>query len=555
MSEQQNHLALPQGTEIGSYRIEAILGMGGFGIVYKARHTLFEDRLVAIKEFLPRDMAGRHGSTVVPHTTSDQTLYDDNLERFVKEGQTLVKLQHPNVVHCIDLFKANGTAYLFMDYEDGAPLDVLIKAHEAQGSRYTEEQLLAILIPLAAGLEFIHSREVIHRDIKPDNIFLRRADESPVIIDFGAARQNYLSVTQTRAPFTPFYAPAEQMDTDRSPRPTLDIHAFGGLMYRMVCGEVGPDAQKRMLGASQGNGDPLEWSRVRMAGVYSDPFLALIDQCLAFMPDQRPQSMAEVRQRLEQLVVDGAATASAKSPPGKRQSQPQSETQGNKANHTAREQPAQMAAGTAGDKSAKPATDAVDTNGFIPAEEFAAKANRDVQQIIAMTREGFCSGRLIDGQWYIDPQGLAIFTGQKPAPTPKQSTSPPIANARTCTFPDGNFLGQLQDGLPHGQGTWTGHNGDTHEGEWANGKRHGKGVYTWSDGSTFTGEWRNHKKHGSGIFKKGGRFSSLKYFPELQEWNAGALVSSRHINPRWLNVFWICFGTGWLAFLLFMFTG
>ncbi|MYM64780.1 protein kinase [Pseudomaricurvus sp. HS19] len=303
MSEQQqNHLALPQGTEIGSYRIEAVLGMGGFGIVYKARHTLFEDRLVAIKEFLPRDMAGRHGSTVVPHTTSDQTLYDDNLERFVKEGQTLVKLQHPNVVHCIDLFKANGTAYLFMDYEDGAPLDVLIKAHESQGSRYTEEQLLAILIPLAEGLEFIHSREVIHRDIKPDNIFLRRADESPVIIDFGAARQNYLSVTQTQAPFTPFYAPAEQMDTDRSPRPTLDIHAFGGLMYRMVCGAVGPDAQKRMMEITFGKDDPLEWSRVRMAGDYSDQFLALIDQCLALRPEKRPQTMTEVRERLEQLA-------------------------------------------------------------------------------------------------------------------------------------------------------------------------------------------------------------------------------------------------------------
>ncbi len=318
---EENNLALPIGSSISHYKIESVLGMGGFGIVYKARHEFLDDRVVAIKEFLPREMAGRQGSTVVPHTSSDQPLYSDNLQRFRNEGRTLAALQHNNVVHCQDLFDGNNTSYLIMDFEDGLPLNQLIEIHESRGTRYSEQQLLAILVPLAGGLAYVHSRDVLHRDIKPDNIFMRRSDESPVIIDFGAARQNYLSVTQTHAPFTPFYAPIEQMDTQAKPLPTLDIHAFGGLMYRMVCGVTGPDAQKRLMEVSFGNPDPLQPSATRAAGHYSDTLLQLIDQCLALKAAERPQTMEEVLQQLvalQQSAGAEATTADSKPAAGKR---------------------------------------------------------------------------------------------------------------------------------------------------------------------------------------------------------------------------------------------
>ncbi|MYM64778.1 protein kinase [Pseudomaricurvus sp. HS19] len=311
---EENNLALPIGSNISHYRIESVLGMGGFGIVYKARHEFLDDRVVAIKEFLPREMAGRQGSTVVPHTSSDQPLYSDNLQRFRNEGRTLAALQHNNVVHCQDLFDGNNTSYLIMDFEDGLPLNQLIEIHESRGTRYSEQQLLAILVPLAGGLAYVHSRDVLHRDIKPDNIFMRRSDESPVIIDFGAARQNYLSVTQTHAPFTPFYAPIEQMDTQAKPLPTLDIHAFGGLMYRMACGTTGPDAQKRLMEVSFGKEDPLQPASARAQGHYSNTLLQLIDQCLALKATDRPQTMEEVLQRLVALQQQTGDSAAAEKP-------------------------------------------------------------------------------------------------------------------------------------------------------------------------------------------------------------------------------------------------
>ena len=289
--------ALPIGTELNHYVIEAVLGSGGFGIVYKAHHAHLDEQVV-IKEFLPVELAGRHGNTVAPHGTSKQEVYSECLRRFMEEGRTLVKLRHPNVVRCRDLFTANGTAYLVMDFEDGLPLDELVRSLEAQGSRYTEQQLLHFLLPLADGLAYIHSQGVLHRDIKPANVFIRRSDGSPVIIDFGAAKQNFALASQSQAPFTEFYAPIEQIDGGGEARPAIDIHAFGALMFRVVAGQIGPKAEARAMALAYGKPDPMLKASDLMGQHYSEAFLSLIDQCLAFKASDRPQSMQEVRQRL-----------------------------------------------------------------------------------------------------------------------------------------------------------------------------------------------------------------------------------------------------------------
>ena len=291
--------ALPLGTELNHYVIEAVLGSGGFGIVYKAHHAHLDEQVV-IKEFLPVELAGRHGNTVAPHGTSKQEVYSECLRRFMEEGRTLVKLRHPNVVRCRDLFTANGTAYLVMDFEDGLPLDELVRSLEAQGSRYTEQQLLHFLLPLADGLAYIHSQGVLHRDIKPANVFIRRSDGSPVIIDFGAAKQNFALASQSQAPFTEFYAPLEQIEGGGEAKPTVDIHAFGGLMYRLATGQMGPKAEARAMALVYGKPDPLQPAAVLAQGQYSQPFLTAIDQCLTFKANERPQSMQQVKQLLVQ---------------------------------------------------------------------------------------------------------------------------------------------------------------------------------------------------------------------------------------------------------------
>ncbi|MBU2113003.1 MAG: SUMF1/EgtB/PvdO family nonheme iron enzyme [Gammaproteobacteria bacterium] len=291
--------ALPLGTELNHYVIEAVLGSGGFGIVYKAHHAHLDEQVV-IKEFLPVELAGRHGNTVAPHGTSKQEVYSECLRRFMEEGRTLVKLRHPNVVRCRDLFTANGTAYLVMDFEDGLPLDELVRSLEVQGSRYTEQQLLHFLLPLADGLAYIHSQGVLHRDIKPANVFIRRSDGSPVIIDFGAAKQNFALASQSQAPFTEFYAPLEQIEGGGEAKPTVDIHAFGALMYRLATGQMGPKAEARAMALVYGKPDPLQPAALLAQGQYSQAFLTTIDQCLAFRADQRPQTMRELVQRLAQ---------------------------------------------------------------------------------------------------------------------------------------------------------------------------------------------------------------------------------------------------------------
>ncbi|MBO6851044.1 MAG: protein kinase, partial [Marinobacter sp.] len=125
MQDTDHFSALRPGTRLNQYLIEHVLGQGGFGIVYRARHEHLEESVV-IKEFLPTEVALRHDDRVQAISSARQAPYSEGLARFIAEGRTLVKLRHPNIVRCRDLFLANDTAYLVMDFEDGLPLDVLV---------------------------------------------------------------------------------------------------------------------------------------------------------------------------------------------------------------------------------------------------------------------------------------------------------------------------------------------------------------------------------------------------------------------------------------------
>ncbi|GAB2674705.1 protein kinase domain-containing protein [Aliiglaciecola aliphaticivorans] len=297
----ENILALPQGTELNHYIIESVLGQGGFGVVYKAHHAHLKSAVV-IKEFLPLELASREGKTVSPHTASKHDLYVNCLNRFMSEGRTLVSLSHSNIVRCRDLFTANGTAYLVMDYEEGLALDELVTSLESQGQHYSQAQLLHFLLPLADGLAYIHSQGVLHRDIKPANIFIRRSDGSPVLIDFGAAKQNFAIASQSQAPYTEFYAPMEQIEGGGEAKETIDIYAFGALMYRIVTGAVGMKSESRALALVMGKDDPLISASKAAKGTYSEDFLRLIDSCLKFEAKDRPQTMEAVKKRLMRVA-------------------------------------------------------------------------------------------------------------------------------------------------------------------------------------------------------------------------------------------------------------
>ena len=275
------------------YTIQAVLGHGGFGIVYKASHNEL-DQVVAIKEYLPSELAVREGATVRAKSADCETYFADGLRRFREEAKALIDFQrHPSTVACSEFFRANGTAYLVMEYVDGQPLSQVLWEREAAGQPFTESDLLAIAVPLAEGLAHIHKAGVIHRDIKPANILVRRADRQPVLIDFGAAKQAVAEHSRSLAPYTEGYAALEQVADGRL-GPWTDLYGYGAVLWRMVAGGNRPweppnpvKVESRANARVRAADDPLPTAKELGAGRFSEGLLEMIDGCLELRDTER----------------------------------------------------------------------------------------------------------------------------------------------------------------------------------------------------------------------------------------------------------------------------
>ena len=290
---QRHHAALPAGYKLHWYEVESILGQGGFGITYLAKDANLNQK-VAIKEFLPTELAVRtQNSAVEPMSKDHVETYGWGLSSFVTEAQTLAKFHHPNIVSVRSVFEENNTAYMVMNYVEGQTLS---KSFRTQSS-LSEQQLKDILYPLLDGLEKIHAAGFIHRDIKPDNIYLQD-DGTPILIDFGSARQAFGVATRTlTALVSPGYAPYEQYDSSRGGTrqgPWTDIYALGAVLYRAVTGRPPDDSTARVHAVLEGQ-DSLVSAREGAKSEYSADFLDAIDSALRFEPRQRPQNVAEWR--------------------------------------------------------------------------------------------------------------------------------------------------------------------------------------------------------------------------------------------------------------------
>jgi serine/threonine protein kinase len=281
--------ALPLQSRLLEYRLESVLGAGGFGMTYLGWDTHLEKH-VAIKEYLPTDLAVRAlDGSIVPITTELQQDYQWGLERFILEARTLAKFSHPHIVRVNRYFEANGTGYMVMDYEKGESLNQMLK----RGLQPDEAKLKSILMPLLDGLEAVHATGFLHRDIKPSNIFVRESG-SPVLIDFGAARHAIGGVTKSlTAVLTPGYAPLEQYSNDGHQGPWSDIYAMAGVLYRALVNDSPPDAVSRM------KGDTLPGKLASARGRVSEPFLRAIEWALALDEKKRPQSVLDWKRALQ----------------------------------------------------------------------------------------------------------------------------------------------------------------------------------------------------------------------------------------------------------------
>ncbi len=256
-------MQLPVGTILqgGKYKIEKVLGQGGFGITYLAEQPMLE-RKVCIKEFFFKDYCERNECTshVTLTTKSNQELVERFRKKFVKEARVISKLHHYHIVQIHDIFEENSTAYYVMDYIEGESLSSMVKR---LGS-LPEMQALSYVKDVASALSYIHSRSINHLDIKPGNIMLRREDQRLLLIDFGVSKQydesTFEGTTTTPVGISHGYSPAEQYRRNgvQSFSPQSDVYALAATLYKLLTGVTPPEAIE-----VQDEGLPLEPLRSR----------------------------------------------------------------------------------------------------------------------------------------------------------------------------------------------------------------------------------------------------------------------------------------------------
>ena len=278
------------GTKLNSqFIVGRILGApGGFGVTYLAWDEHLQTK-VAIKEFFPGDLAQRlhdHVSVypLLPNRTAD---FQQGLDGFLREARFLAQLNHNNIVRIRTFFKEHGTAYMVMDYYEGKNLEEYFR----QNGQLSEQEALAIFLPILSGLKEVHHLGILHRDIKPENIYLTHSGKA-LLLDFGTARQElnqksrHFTVVLTRG-----FAPPEQYSERGKQGVWTDIYAIGATLYYLTTGKIPADALDR---SHEDKYIPPQQLNPSLSTAFSNA----VSQCLMLRPEKRPNSI----QNLETLL-------------------------------------------------------------------------------------------------------------------------------------------------------------------------------------------------------------------------------------------------------------
>lgn len=249
----------------GKYRLDSLLSQGGFGVTYRATHTLLNQAVVL--------------KTLNPQQQRPQDLQKFG-QRFIQEAQRLAQFQHPHIVRVTDCFVEAGLPFIVMDYIPGQTLSALTR-----GGPLSEDVALHYIRQVGRALEMVHQNGLLHRDVKPDNIMLREGTDQVVLIDFGIAREFNLGVTETNTGLlSAGYAPIEQYLPRHQWSPATDIYALAATLYALLAGKAPVASVLR-------DRVPLEDLREFQPNI-SDRTLGAIDQGMAMEARQRPQSVA-----------------------------------------------------------------------------------------------------------------------------------------------------------------------------------------------------------------------------------------------------------------------
>ena len=267
----------------------------GFSIVYLA--TDEQGNSVAIKEYMPAALATRKPGEYAPYIAPENiNTYRIGLKCFFEEGRALASIYHPNIVRVLNFFRANETVYMVMRYERGRTLQEHI--HKKTGA-IKEDWMRGTFTHLLNGLREVHTNKLLHLDIKPGNIYVRN-DGTPVLIDFGAARQT-LTVDGLKLPpmYTPGFASPEHHRERDKLGPWSDIYSIGASMYACLAGAGPPTATQRL------EKDKMTSARKGWSNKYSAELLDTIDWCLRLDHMERPQSVLALQKALRGETAPG----------------------------------------------------------------------------------------------------------------------------------------------------------------------------------------------------------------------------------------------------------
>lgn len=285
--------ALPPGSRLAEFEIVDLLGVGGFGMVYKAfDHSL--QRLVAIKEYMPSALAGRsRGLTVSMKSTADALTFMAGLKSFVAEARLLAQFDHPSLVKVFRFWEANNTAYMVMPLYSGMTFK---QARNHMRGPPPEAWLRKVLWSVLGALNVLHDGNTMHRDVSPDNIFLQDSGP-PVLLDLGAARRAISDKSQKHTAILKVnYAPIEQYADadDMRQGPWTDLYSLAAVVHGCLCNEPPVPATFRVLKDRLPTfASVAETVSQQFGQQYSESFIAAITHALAIRPEQRPQNTDE----------------------------------------------------------------------------------------------------------------------------------------------------------------------------------------------------------------------------------------------------------------------
>lgn len=282
----------------GQFTITSQLSRGGFGITYLAKDNTL-DRTVVIKECFPETFCARQGATVRVRSSSNEGQYRSIVEMFMREARAIAKMRHPAIVGVHRVFEDNRTAYMALDMIDGR--DLLEIIHD-DDRNLTPHQIKDILIKVLDAVALIHSEDLLHRDISPDNILVNKWGD-PVLIDFGAAREEASKNTRIMSSVLVVkdgYSPQEFYFAGSTQNPSSDLYALGATFYHLITGEAPPNSQTRVAEVAVKNGDPYEPLVGRFPD-YEESFLQGIDKAMQLAASDRHQSAGEWMEMIDPL--------------------------------------------------------------------------------------------------------------------------------------------------------------------------------------------------------------------------------------------------------------